>query len=54
MLSDIKHALEMSVIKYCEDMCPYRLCNASYDDEYELPCMVNKCFVKYYNKYLLK
>ena len=42
------------VINYCEDMCPYRACNASYDDGYELPCTVDKCFVKEYAEYLLK
>ena len=54
MLSDIKYSLEMSVINYCEDMCPYRACNASYDDGYELPCTVDRCFVKEYAEYLLR
>jgi len=54
MLRDIEHALEMSVINYCEDMCPYRQGNGSYDEDYELPCTVGKCFVKEYAKYLLR
>jgi len=54
MLSDIKHAIEMNTIKFCEDICPYRKANASYDDGYELPCTENKCFVKEYAEYLLK
>jgi len=54
MLSDIKQVLKMSAIKYCEDMCPYSQINASYDDWYELPCTVGKCFVKEYAEYLLQ
>jgi len=54
MLSDIKYYLEMSAIKFCEDSCPYRLAFASYDDGYELPCKVDKCFVKEYAEYLLR
>jgi len=38
MLSDIKHAIELSAIKFCEDSFPYRLSFASYDDGYKLPC----------------
>jgi len=31
MVHDIEYALKMSVINYCEDMCPYRVFNASYE-----------------------
>lgn len=40
--------------KFCEDLCPYKMNHADYDDDYELPCTVAKCFVPEFKRYLTR
>jgi len=32
--------------KFCEDICPYKHIVASYNEEYEPPCSINRCYVE--------
>jgi len=38
--------------KFCEDICPYKHIVASYDEEYEPPCSINRCYVEQFIKFL--
>lgn len=50
----VNFELERAQDKFCEDCCPYRLSHAGYDDDYELPCTVGKCFVVEFKNYLVQ
>jgi|GEM_PF-5772174 len=50
----VNYEIQREAAKFCEDKCPYKISNSSYEEGYELPCTIGKCYVIEFKRHLVR